>query len=53
MPVLDLEVWMDNDRIRHSFFKKPMACQFLILERSATPNKIQRETLLREKIKKH
>ena len=43
---------MENNRIRHSFFKKPIACPFLILERSAIPNKIKRETLLQEGLRR-
>ena len=52
MPVLDLVVWIDSDKIRHSFYKKPMACPFLILERSAIPNKIKRDTLLQEGLRR-
>ena len=31
MPVLDLSVWMENGILRHSFYKKPMASPYVIL----------------------
>ena len=35
LPILDLEFWMENNHIRHQFYRKPMASRKLIQARSA------------------
>ena len=37
MPVLDLEVWVSENKVHHRFYKKPVACNYTIMERSALP----------------
>ena len=47
MPVLDLKVWMETDengvnRVRFTFYEKPMATQFVIKRESALPWQIKK-----------
>ena len=35
LPILDLEVWIEENHIRHQFYRKPMASRKLIQARSA------------------
>ena len=35
LPILDLEVWVEDDIIRHQFFKKSMASRKLVQAKSA------------------
>ena len=35
LPILDTEMWVDNGRIIHSHYSKPMASMEVILHRSA------------------
>ena len=52
LPVLDLAMWMEEEgkgpQIRFTFYRKPMASEYLITQRSAMPNKTKRETILQE-----
>ena len=45
MPVLDLKIWVDNDRevpqITYSFYKKKVSSQYTILKRSAVSERRQ------------
>ena len=35
VPVLDVRLWAEGERIRHGFFRKPCASKLTIMERSA------------------
>ena len=48
LPILDLEVWVSNTRIYHSFYKKPMATKKVVHAKSALPTKVKRSILLEE-----
>ena len=38
LPILDCEMWIENgQKIRHRFYKKPMATEEVVWERSALP----------------
>ena len=52
MPVLDLEIWNDNEIIRHSFYKKSMSCPYVIMDRSAINHRTKRNTLLQEGLRR-
>ena len=52
VPILDIEVWVENNRINHSFYRKPIASQFLIMKRSAMSANTKRNTLFQEGLKR-
>ena len=54
LPVLDIEVWMDDkSKCIYSFFSKPIANPFIILYDSAVPISIKRTTILQEGIRRY
>ena len=48
LPILDLGVWIENGRIYHQFFKKPMASRKLVQAGSAFSTAKKRSILLEE-----
>ena len=48
LPILDLEVWISENRIYHSFYKKPMATRRVVHAKSALPTRVKRSILLEE-----
>ena len=42
MPILDIQVKVENNKIIYKFFKKPVSSPLLMLERSAMPTRIKR-----------
>ena len=52
VPILDVEVWAENNTVRHSFYKKKMASHLTIMERSAVPAQTKRNTLFQEGIRR-
>ena len=53
LPVLDVEMWIDNDSdVQFSFYKKPMSSPYVNLYRSALPTKTKRESLLQEGLRR-
>ena len=54
VPILDIEVWVDRDsnRIGHSFYRKPIASKYVIMQRSAMPQSTKRNTLFQEGLKR-
>ena len=48
LPILDLEVWFNGDRIYHQFYKKPMASRVVVQARSAFATSKKRSILLEE-----
>ena len=51
LPILDLKVWVEGNRLRHQFYRKEVATNQLILQRSAISNRIKRDTLFQEGIR--
>ena len=45
MPVLDIQVKMENNKIKHKFYKKPIASKKVILANSALPGNVKRASL--------
>jgi hypothetical protein len=52
VPVLDMDMFMKNNRVMFSFYAKPMSTKFVIPERSAHPQKIKRTTLIQEGVRR-
>jgi hypothetical protein len=48
VPVLDMEMFMPNNRVMFSFYLKPMSTRFVIPEMLAHPQKLKRITLIQE-----
>ena len=46
LPVLDLSIWMEDNKVQWGFYSKRMASPFSIMYSSALPQKSKRETLL-------
>ena len=52
MPILDIQVKVENDKIIYKFYKKPMSSPLLMLEKSAMPRRIKRNTLAEEGLRR-
>ena len=52
LPVLDLGLFVQNNKIKTSFYSKPMSSPFTIHFRSAISKRIKRDTLLQEGIRR-
>ena len=53
MPVLDIQVWLDEDcQILFEFYRKPMANSLVILNRSAVAASTKRSTLFQETMRR-
>ena len=52
LPILDLEVWVEGGRIRHSFYRKSIASKYVIMQRSAMSTQTKRNTLFQECLKR-
>ena len=52
MPVLDLEVWVKDNRIMHSFYSKPMSSKYTILKRTALSDNVKKHTIFQECIRR-
>ena len=52
LPVLDLEIWVENDKVEFSFYQKPMSSPYVNLFRSALPIKTKRNSLFQEGIRR-
>ena len=48
LAILDLEVWIENRRIHHQFYKKPMASRKLVQAKSAFSTSKKRAILMEE-----
>ena len=48
LPILDIQVKVENNKIIYKFYKKPVSSPLLMLERSAMPMNIKRNTLAEE-----
>ena len=53
LPILDLEVWVDEDnKVLHQFYKKSMATTMVVLARSALPASAKRSILVAEGLRR-
>ena len=52
LPILDLEVWVENKRIHHQFYKKPMASRKLVQAKSAFSTSKKRSILMEEGLRR-
>ena len=52
LPILDLAIWVEGNRIRHSFYKKEIASRYLLHARSALNNRTKRDTLFQEGLRR-
>ena len=52
LPVLDLNMFVSNDEIEYSFFKKPVTSLFQIMYRSALNTQTKRASLLQEGVRR-
>ena len=51
MPLLDLQVWVDNNKLWYEHFRKPMANPLLMMSISAMPDIIKRTALTQEVVR--
>ena len=47
-PVLDLEIWVENNTVRHTFYKKQVSNEFTILNRTALLENTKMNTIFME-----
>ena len=52
MPLLDLQVQIQDNQIMYKFYKKPVANPRLMLEKSAMPKNVKRSSLVQEGIRR-
>ena len=52
MPLLDIQVKMDDNKVIYKFYSKPMSSKFTILANSAMPEKMKRNCLVQEGIRR-
>ena len=52
IPVLDLEIWMDKNQMKHQFYRKPMANTRMVLNSSALSSGSKRAILMEEAMRR-
>ena len=52
LPILDLEVWVQGNRIYHQFYKKPMASRMVVQAESAFSTANKRSILIEEGLRR-
>ena len=52
LPILDLEVWVENNIILHSFYKKKVSTKCVVMARSALPAANKRAILISEGVRR-
>ena len=52
LPVLDLKIWIQDNQVVHSFYKKKVSSPFTILKRSAIAYSVKRSTIFQETIRR-
>jgi hypothetical protein len=52
VPVLDMEMFVEDNRVKFTFFSKPMSTRYVIPERSAHSDKIKKSTLTQEGVRR-
>ena len=48
MPALNMQVWVEDNKVLYEHYRKPMSNMFLMLEMSAMPAKMKRNVLTQE-----
>ena len=51
IPVLDLKIWIDNNQVRYTFYKKEESSRYKILKRSALSNSTKHDTCFMEALR--
>ena len=52
MPVLDLEVWVKDNKVMHSLYSKPVSSKYTILKRTALSDTVKKHTIFQECIRR-
>jgi hypothetical protein len=52
LPILDLEVWVEDGTVNHQFYKKPVASKFVVSAQSAFPAAKKRAVLVEEGVRR-
>ena len=52
LPILDIKVWVEDNRIKHCFYRKQVAGNRVIMERSAVSTRTKRDTLFQEGLRR-
>ena len=52
MPVLDLKIWIKNNQVMYTFYKKEVSSKYTILKRSALSNSTKQNTLFMEALRR-
>ena len=52
MPILDMEIWVEDGIVRHSFYRKPCSSPYTIMYKSAMAKGVKRNTLFQEGIRR-
>ena len=53
LPVMDLALWVNDNQVQFSFFKKPMSSPYVNMWRSAISKKTKRDSLLQEGLRRY
>ena len=52
MPILDCQMKVEENEIQYKFFKKPMATPLVMMETSALPGNVKRNSLIQEVLRR-
>ena len=52
LPVLDLNLFVESNKVKFSFYSKPCSSPYIIMYSSALPAKQKRETILQEGLRR-
>ena len=52
LPMLDVQMWVENGKIAYSFYEKPMVLQLVMMENSALPVKVKIQVLAQEVVRR-
>ena len=52
MPVLDLKIWCEENKVMYTFYKKDISSKYTILKRSALSDNVKRDTCFMEAIRR-
>ena len=46
LPVLDTKQWIENGKLMHTYYSKPMSSKYVVMESSALPEKVRTSILI-------
>ena len=52
LPMLDVQMWVERNRIRYSFYEKLMVSMLVLMKRSALPTRTKIKILAQEVVRK-